>query len=115
MSDPFDNWTVQTRKGLIELAILNALADEERYGYDLVKTLVAAPGLAVSEGTVYPLLSRLRAQGLVRTRLVESPEGPARKYYALTTQGRTAARRMNDYLDDLLRGVRSLRRQGDRS
>jgi len=44
MDDFFDNWTVQVRKGLLELCILNALASEERYGYELVKTLVAIPG-----------------------------------------------------------------------
>ena len=64
--DYFDNWTVQFRKGLLELCILNALAaSKERYGYDLVKTLVGTPGLGVTEGTIYPLLSRLRVQGLV--------------------------------------------------
>ena len=63
MDDFFDNWTVQVRKGLIELCILNALAEEERYGYDLVKMLVEIPGLGVTEGTIYPLLSRLRVAG----------------------------------------------------
>ena len=66
MNDFFDNWTVQVRKGVLELCILNALAEKERYGYELVKTLVAIPGLGVTEGTLYPLLSRLRVQGLCR-------------------------------------------------
>ena len=65
MSDFFDNWTVQVRKGVLELCILNALAERERYGYELVKSLVDNPGLGMTEGTLYPLLSRLRAQGLV--------------------------------------------------
>jgi PadR family transcriptional regulator PadR len=47
MSDFFDNWTVQVRKGLIELCVLNALAERERYGYELVKTLVDLPGLGL--------------------------------------------------------------------
>ena len=51
MDDFFDNWTVQVRKGLLELCILNALADEERYGYDLVKTLVEAMILVVFVGS----------------------------------------------------------------
>ncbi len=72
MDDFFDNWTVQVRKGVLELCILNALAEQERYGYDLVKTLVTVPGLGVTEGTLYPLLSRLRVAGLVRARLEES-------------------------------------------
>ena len=114
-ADYFDNWTVQVRKGLLELCILNALASAtERYGYDLVKTLVNLPGLGVSEGTIYPLLSRLRVQGLVSTRLEESPEGPARKYYALTAKGRRVTALMNEHLDLLTRGARQLREQGGR-
>jgi len=46
MSDFFDNWIVQVRKGVLELCILRALEDDERYGYELVKTLAAVPGLA---------------------------------------------------------------------
>jgi len=112
MNDFFDNWTVQVRKGVLELCILNALAERERYGYDLVKTLVAVPGLGVTEGTLYPLLSRLRVAGLVTTRLEESTEGPARKYYSLTKNGRKIMAVMNDYLETLNRGTRQLRSKG---
>ena len=107
--DVFDNWTVQVKKGILELCILNALEKGERYGYDLVKGLVKIPGLAVPEGTLYPLLSRLRVQGLVKARLVESPEGPARKYYSLTAAGRKTAAMMNEYLETLVKGSRGLR------
>ena len=106
--DFFDNWTVQVRKGLLEFCVLNALAEKERYGYDLVKTLMAVPGLGVTEGTLYPLLSRLRVQGLVSARLEESKEGPARKYYALTADGRKTLSSMSDYLETLNQGARSL-------
>ena len=112
-SDYFDNWTVQVRKGVLELCILNALSKRERYGYDLVRSLVAMPGLGVTEGTIYPLLSRLRVQGLVETRLEESPEGPARKYYALTASGRRIAELMNEHVELLVRGSRELRGQGE--
>ena len=64
------------------------------------------------EGTLYPLLSRLRAQGLVSTRLEESSEGPARKYYSLTKEGRKIAALMNAYLDDLNESVQALRQKG---
>lgn len=112
MSDFFDNWTVQVRKGLLELCILNALAGRERYGYELVKSLVDIPGLGMTEGTLYPLMSRLRAQGLVSTRLEESSEGPARKYYTLTREGKRVAAMMNDYLDDLNSSAATLRKKG---
>ena len=108
MNSFFDNWTVQVRKGLLELCILNALQDAECYGYALVKQLVAIPGLHVAEGTIYPLLSRLKQQGLVATRLEESPDGPARKYYQLTEQGEQERMRMNTYHHDLSRAFESL-------
>jgi PadR family transcriptional regulator PadR len=108
----FKNWTVQVRKGLLELCVLNALEARERYGYELVKTLVDTPGLGVTEGTIYPLLSRLRTQGLVATRLEESPDGPARKYYVLTQNGRKTVGRMNEHLDMLFKGRDELRGKG---
>jgi PadR family transcriptional regulator PadR len=112
MDDFFDNWTVQVRKGLLELCILTALAEEERYGYELVKTLVGIPGLGVTEGTIYPLLSRLKVAGLVSSRLEESSSGPARKYYAITKEGRRVLSTMDGYLAQLNQGVTRLRRKG---
>jgi PadR family transcriptional regulator PadR len=109
--DFFDNWTVQVRKGVLELCILNALSDEERYGYDLVKTLVDVHGLGVTEGTIYPLLSRLRVAGLICSRLEESSSGPARKYYSLTREGRKAMETMNTYMTELTRSVNGLRKK----
>jgi len=105
----FGNWTVQVRKGVLDLCILNALEGQERYGYELVKELTRLPGFGVTEGTLYPLLSRLRVQGLVKTRLVESSEGPARKYYTLTSEGKKVAAMMNDYLSELVPACRALR------
>jgi PadR family transcriptional regulator, regulatory protein PadR len=110
VNDFFDNWTVQVRKGLLELCILNALTEKECYGYELVKTLVAIPGLGVTEGTLYPLLSRLRVQGLIAARLEESSEGPARKYYSLTREGRRIMSAMNEYLQVLNQGARKLQK-----
>jgi PadR family transcriptional regulator PadR len=112
MSDFFDNWTVQVRKGMLETYTLSALAQKERYGYELVKMLVGLPGISVSEGTLYPILARLRDQGLVSTRLVESAEGPARKYYALTAEGRKVLRMMESYLEEVSAGERKLRQKG---
>ena len=109
MEDLFDNWTVQVRKGVLELCILEALGGGERYGYELVKRLVAVPGVQVAEGSIYPLLSRLKKQGFVETRLVESPEGPARKYYALTAEGRRQAEAMGVYFSGLVKGLGELR------
>jgi PadR family transcriptional regulator, regulatory protein PadR len=113
VEDFFDNWTVQVRKGLLELCILNALDRRERYAYELVKTLASIPSLGVTEGTLYPLLSRLRLAGILSSRLEESAEGPARKYYSLTPRGRAAMKRMNTYLDRMNRDADQLREEGD--
>lgn len=114
MSDYFDNWTVQARKGLLDMCILRVLSEREYYGYELVRTLVDVPGLGLTEGTLYPLLSRLRVQGLVTTRLEESSEGPARKYYSLTQEGRSVLTLMEEYMDTLNAGSRSLREKGNK-
>jgi PadR family transcriptional regulator PadR len=108
MSDFFDNWTVQVRKGLLELCVLNTLAEQEYYGYELVKAMVSMPGLGITEGTLYPLLSRLRMQGLVKTRLEESTEGPARKYYSLSPEGKRIVKMMNKYIGTLAESARTL-------
>ena len=63
---------------------------QPRYGFDLVRPRAQADGLVTSEGTIYPLLSRLRRDGLVTTTWHESPSGPPRRYYELTAQGRRA-------------------------
>ena len=108
MEDLFDNWTVQVRKGFLELCILSALQGGERYGYELVKRLVAVPGIQVAEGSIYPLLSRLKRQGFIESRLVESAEGPARKYYALTGEGQKQVAAMRDYFGSLVKGYEEL-------
>jgi PadR family transcriptional regulator PadR len=110
-SEWFGNWTVQMRKGLLDFCILRALKDGEWYGYALVKALVAIPGIGVAEGSIYPLLSRLKKQGLVNTRLEESNEGPARKYYNLTLNGRRYADEMAVYFETMIRGVETLGKQ----
>jgi PadR family transcriptional regulator PadR len=89
-----EKWEVQLRKGCLELAILAALWDTELYGLEILRKLDSDSDLVVSEGTVYPLLSRLKALGLVRSEWVESDAGHPRKYYALTATGRQRAREM---------------------
>ena len=103
MSDDFENWIIQVRKGLLELCILNRLVGQDKYGYELVKKLLEVPGLGVKEGTIYPLLTRLKSQGLVDTFLIESKEGPARKYYRLTEKGENMRIEMNKTLQILTR------------
>jgi PadR family transcriptional regulator PadR len=89
-------WLQQVKRGVLELCILNLLQREQMYGYQLVKRLTSPRGLVTTAGTVYPLLSRLKRQGLVSSTLVESPAGPARRVYSLTTAGQRHLSRIND-------------------
>jgi PadR family transcriptional regulator len=85
-----DALLAQMRRGTLQYCVLSLLADEERYGFDLVRGLAEMDGMVTSEGTIYPLLSRLRRDGLVESTWQESPSGPPRRYYHLTTAGRAA-------------------------
>jgi len=81
---------VQMRKGALEYCVLALLRHEERYGFEIVRLLSEADGMVTSEGTIYPLLSRLYRNGLVETTWRESDSGPPRRYYCLTAAGREA-------------------------
>jgi len=82
------NVITQLRRGTVEHCVLALLRDRPRYGFDLVRELSDAGELLTSEGTIYPLLARLRRDGLVETSWQESGTGPPRRYYALTGDGR---------------------------
>lgn len=86
--DDFDSWATQLRKGIVELMILSLVSREQLYGYAIVRELKERGGLVAGEGTVYPVLRRLEADGLVTA--AWSDEGPAgpRKYYRITVEGR---------------------------
>jgi PadR family transcriptional regulator, regulatory protein PadR len=99
----------QLRRGALEYCVLALLAEQERYGFELVRTLGAIDGLVTSEGTIYPLLSRLKKTGHVTTTWRDSEEGPPRKYYAITEQGedvlaafRLEWRRFRNAVDELV-------------
>jgi PadR family transcriptional regulator, regulatory protein PadR len=102
----------QLRRGVLQYCVLAQLQDEERYGFELVRTLASVDGMTVTEGTLYPLLARIRRDGLVATNWRDSSAGPPRKYYALTDRGRTVLAafidewaRFRDGVDYLLKGA----------
>ncbi len=80
----------QLLKGVLSLLVLQLLAEQESYGYELVQRLQSAGLTDVLEGTVYPALARLEREGRVSSRLVRSTSGPARKYYRPTAAGHDA-------------------------
>lgn len=103
----------QLRRGVLEHCVLALVEGDERYGYDLVTELAEA-GLVASEGTIYPLLSRLRRDNLVATTWRESESGPPRRYYSLTSDGAEALTAFRTAWDDFSSSVNSiLNRKGE--
>jgi len=90
-----EKWEIQLRKGSLELAILAALWAGRLYGLEILRHLETNSDMIVVEGTVYPLLSRLRGLGFVESEWVESEFGHPRKYYRLTPAGRQRAVEMS--------------------
>ncbi|MFD1357093.1 PadR family transcriptional regulator [Fictibacillus halophilus] len=76
---------VQFKKGVLELCVLVLTSKKDRYGYELVEEI--SKKFEISEGTIYPLVRRLTKEGLFSTYLMESNEGPPRKYYKITEKG----------------------------
>ena len=110
----YENWTTQLRKGLLELAILNVLGAGALYGYEIVRRLGDADSLVITEGTVYPILSRLRNEQYVESYIEESTSGPPRKYYRLTARGRSELRKMNEHWERLYEGIGQLKKERGR-
>jgi PadR family transcriptional regulator, regulatory protein PadR len=88
-----ENTQAQMRKGVLELCILGILGAREAYPSEIIEEL-KQNNLIVVEGTLYPLLTRLKNTGLLSYRWQESTEGPPRKYYTLTTEGQEFLREL---------------------
>ncbi len=97
----------QLRRGLLEFCILLAISEDRAYSSDILKKLKDA-NLLVVEGTLYPLLSRLRAQDLVAYDWEESPAGPPRKYYKLTGHGQETLKHLQKTWKELHRSIITL-------
>jgi PadR family transcriptional regulator PadR len=100
-SSPTDKWEVQLRKGCLELAIIGCLWPGKLYGLEILRRLQSDSDLALSASTVYPLLARLKAEGLLESEWVEAEANHPRKYYRLTPTGRE--RTLGDLLTPLLK------------
>ncbi len=82
------DWTSQLRRGVLELCVLRLIDRRPHYGYELVSALDQFAPLASGENTLYPLLRRLKSDGLLETFMEDSPSGPPRQYYRTTAKGR---------------------------
>lgn len=100
---------VQFKKGVIELLVLSLLSEKDRYGYELVEDI--SSHINISEGTIYPLLRRLKSDGYVETYLEESQSGPPRKYYKLTDIGRKSKKDQLDEWDEFIKSINNILRR----
>ncbi len=102
-----ENTQVQMRKGILEFCILHIIARGEVYASDMLEELTSAR-IMVVEGTLYPLLTRLRKAGLVDYKWVESNSGPPRKYYTLTTEGTDFLNGLGQTWDELVSSTKKI-------
>lgn len=96
----------QLKKGALELCVLAVLGNKECYGYELVNIL--SRGIQITDGTIYPLLKRLRDDGYVETYLSETSDGPPRKYYIITEKGADYKRELQEEWTDFTKGVNKI-------
>jgi PadR family transcriptional regulator, regulatory protein PadR len=101
---------VQFKKGVLELCVLVLISKKDQYGYELAQNI--SKRIAVAEGTLYPLLRRLTKEDYFTTYLVESTEGPSRKYYTLTEKGREYMLELVEEWKQFSRGVNDLIGEG---
>jgi PadR family transcriptional regulator PadR len=99
-----ENTKAQMRKGVLEYCILSILRDKDKYASEILEALKDAKMLVV-EGTIYPLLTRLKNAGLLNYRWEESTSGPPRKYYALTETGQLFLKELNGTWEELRNAV----------
>jgi PadR family transcriptional regulator, regulatory protein PadR len=92
-----ERWEAQIRKGSLELAVLASLRKNRLYGLEILRALEGDSGLGLAEGTVYLILSRLKAEGLVDSEWVDARSGHPRKYYWLTEAGRQRLHQMAQF------------------
>ncbi len=102
-----ENTKAQMRKGILEYCVLSMLSDKEAYASELIMALKEAK-LLVVEGTIYPLLTRLKNEGLLTYRWEESSGGPPRKYYLATSRGKEAVQELHSSWRELVASVKKL-------
>jgi PadR family transcriptional regulator, regulatory protein PadR len=102
-----ENAKAQMRKGVLELCILSILSRSDAYTTDLINRLKEAQMIVV-EGTLYPLLTRQKNAGLLSYRWEESPQGPPRKYYSITSTGKEYLVELQDGWHKLIETVDAL-------
>ena len=103
-----DRWEAQLRKGAVEMAALASLWHGRLYGLEIIRYIESHSQMALAEGTIYPVLNRLKVEGLLTSEWVEAEAGHPRKYYSLTEAGRERLRGMADAWTSFARGLSRL-------
>ena len=104
------NTISQMRKGILEFCVLTLVNKEEIYASDIIQRLKDSE-LIVVEGTLYPLLTRLKNAGLTSYKWVESEQGPPRKYYEITPEGKTFLKQLQDTWKQLGQTIKTIEKQ----
>jgi PadR family transcriptional regulator PadR len=107
-SDSPDRWEAQLRKGALEMAALASLWHGRLYGLEIIRFLESHSRLVLAEGTIYPILNRLKAEGMLTSDWVEAEAGHPRKYYVLTEPGRFRLRQMAEAWANFAGGLSQL-------
>ena len=96
-----EKWQSQVKKGTLSFIVLLVLKENELYGYELIEKIKTLTNIEIAEGTLYPLMNRLKTENLVDSKWVEQETGIPRKYYSLTKMGIKTLVQMNDYWKNL--------------
>ena len=107
-TDQPDRWEAQLRKGALEMAALASLWRGRLYGLEIIRFLENQSRLVLAEGTIYPILNRLKSEGLLASEWVEAEAGHPRKYYSLTDAGRLRLRVMAEAWTSFSQGLSQL-------
>ncbi len=101
-------WTAQVKKGVLSFIVLNILQGNEYYGYELIEEVKKNTEIEIAEGTLYPLLIRLKKEGLVTSKWVEQESGIPRKYYSISEDGETTLQKMKKYWINMNSSIQKL-------
>jgi len=98
-------WKSQVKKGTLAFVVMNVLKDKEFYGYELIEEVKNATAIEIAEGTLYPLMNRLKKSELVSSKWVEQKSGIPRKYYVLTETGEETLEQMRAFWSNLEKSI----------
>ncbi len=106
--DFLHKWKSQVKKGTLAFIALTVLKDHEYYGYELIEQIKKHTRIEIAEGTLYPLMNRLKKEGLVTSKWVEQTSGIPRKYYTLTITGESTLLEMRNFWFDLEKSIQRI-------